>query len=207
MLAAVPKVRPSDPEPWARLLSGLRLGEALRLSWDWQAGFSVDTTGNYPVFRIRSDSQKSGQDEVAPMSPDFGEWLLRTPEAERAGLVFPLPSLKAPGMAPHNVSRTVAEIGRKAGVVTDPATGACASAHDLRRSFGTRWAKRVMPAVLKRLMRHADISTTMGYYVDLDAGDVSAGLWADFGNKSGNIGPSGVGKELHKSLVDKHLGP
>jgi len=212
MLAAVFKVRPNDPEPRSRLLtglwlSGLRLGEALRLSWDWQAGFSVDVTGKYPVFRIRRDSQKSGQDEVAPMTPDFAEWLLQTSEAERVGRVFPLPSLKAPGMAPHNVSRTVAEIGRKAGVVTDAASGACASAHDLRRGFGTRWAKRAMPAVLKRLMRHADISTTMGYYVDLDAGDVSAELWAGYGNETGNIGAFGAEGETRKALVDKHLGP
>ena len=196
---------------WQRLLtglwlSGLRLGEALRLSWDWEAGFSVDTTGKYPVFRIRSDSQKSGRDEVAPMTPDFAEWLLQTPEAERVGLVFPIPSMKAPGMAPHNVSRTVAEIGRKAGVVTDAVTGACASAHDLRRSFGTRWSKRVMPAVLKRLMRHADISTTMGYYVDLDAGDLAAQLWAGFGNTSGNNGQSEAETESHKCLTDKALG-
>ena len=91
-------------------------------------------------------------------------------------------------------------------MVTDPAGGTCASAHDLRRSFDTRWAKRAMPAVLKRLMRHADISTTMGYYVDLDAGDVSAGLWADFGNKGGNIGASGVGEETRKALAGNHLG-
>ena len=64
-----------------------------------------------------------------------------------------------------------------------------------------------MPAVLKRLMRHADISTTMGYYVDLDAGDVSAGLWADFGNKSGSIGAFGADTETRKALAVKHLGP
>jgi len=34
-------------------------------------------------------------------------------------------------------------------------TNKYASAHDLRRSFGTRWAKRVMPVVLQKLMRHS----------------------------------------------------
>jgi integrase len=104
-------------------------------------------------------------------------------------------------MTSYNVSRTIAEIGRRAGVVTDPATRACASAHDLRQSFGTRWAKQAMPAVLKRLMRHADIATTMGYYVDLDAADISAQLWGGgtgVGNKSGNIGHSGVAGESRK---------
>ena len=52
-----------------------------------------------------------------------------------------------------------------------------ATAHDLRRSFGTRWAKRVMPAVLQRLMRHAEIATTMKYYVTMDADSVADELW------------------------------
>ena len=43
------------------------------------------------------------------------------------------------------------------------------------------WAKRVMPAVLKRLMRHSSIDTTMGYYVALDSADVADELWAKFG--------------------------
>ena len=59
-------------------------------------------------------------------------------------------------------------------VHTDSRTGKIkfASAHDLRRSFGNRWAKRAMPAVLQRLMRHENIDTTLRYYVDLDADDL-----------------------------------
>ena len=75
----------------------------------------------------------------------------------------------------------VALIGELARVVvhTDPRTGKVkyASAHDLRRSFGNRWAKRVMPAVLQRLMRHESIETTMGYYVDLDADELAEDLY------------------------------
>ena len=52
-----------------------------------------------------------------------------------------------------------------------------ASAHDLRRAFGTRWASRVKPAVLQKLMRHASINTTMAYYVDLDADELGDELW------------------------------
>lgn len=52
-----------------------------------------------------------------------------------------------------------------------------ASAHDLRRSFGSRWARKVMPAVLQRLMRHESIETTMKYYVDLDADELAEELW------------------------------
>ena len=79
----------------------------------------------------------------------------------------------------------------------------------LRRSFGTRWAKRVMPAVLKRLMRHADISTTMGYYVSLSADEIGTDLWAGYaatagntpaaGNTCGNTDPETCKREGQKS--------
>ena len=59
-------------------------------------------------------------------------------------------------------------IGKKAGVVVDKEAGKYATAHDLRRSFGTRWASKVKAATLQLLMRHEDIQTTMRYYVGLE---------------------------------------
>jgi integrase len=53
-----------------------------------------------------------------------------------------------------------------------------ASAHDLRRSFGQRWASRVMPQVLMELMRHESIETTLRYYVGRNAQSTAAVLWA-----------------------------
>ncbi|MCH7687904.1 MAG: site-specific integrase [Planctomycetes bacterium] len=52
-----------------------------------------------------------------------------------------------------------------------------AGAHDLRRSFGTRWARRVMPAILQQLMRHKTIETTMRYYVSIDAESAASAVW------------------------------
>ena len=46
-----------------------------------------------------------------------------------------------------------------------------ASAHDLRRAFGTRWAKIVPPGILKELMRHSSLETTMNFYVSITAKD------------------------------------
>jgi len=94
----------------------------------------------------------------------------------------------------------VGRIGRRAGVVTSKADGLkYAGCHDLRRGFGTRWAKRVMPAVLRKLMRHANVQTSMQFYVDLAAGDLARELYAQFGGKAadtaapsntpGNSGP------------------
>ena len=51
-----------------------------------------------------------------------------------------------------------------------------ASAHDLRRSFGERWASRVMPQVLKELMRHENIETTLRFYVGRNAATTAAVL-------------------------------
>lgn len=55
--------------------------------------------------------------------------------------------------------------------------GKFASAHDLRRCFGSRWARRIKPATLQLLMRHRSIETTLKYYVGLDADDVADELW------------------------------
>ena len=49
-----------------------------------------------------------------------------------------------------------------------------------------------MPATLQRLMRHANITTTMKYYVQIGADDVAAELWAKHpaaGNTFGNSEP------------------
>jgi integrase len=130
---------------------------------------------------------------VIPLTPDFAELLQATPKAERGGRVFPqIAQTTGKPMVAQEVGRMVSAIGKKAGVVVNKADGKFASAHDMRRAFGTRWARRVMPAVLKRLMRHSTVQTTMGYYVDLDAADQ---LWAGYGtiptegNISGNNSP------------------
>ena len=85
-------------------------------------------------------------------------------------------------------------IGELAGVNghTHPKTGKVkfASAHDLRRSFGNRWARRVTTAVLQKLMRHASITTTMSYYVDLDAAELAEHLWG-VGSVLGIVAASG----------------
>jgi integrase len=183
----------------------------LRLSWDSDAPFAVSLSGRFPAFAIEARAQKGRRDERLPMTPDFARWLLdNTPEGERTGIVFKLPTLrngpdgkpvgKPIGLA--KVTLTLSKIGQAAGVVVaigdkqvvDKETGKkvtvtvkkFASAHDLRRAFGTRWARKVMPAVLQRLMRHTDIATTMKFYVSIEADDVAAQLWG-LENVAGNI--------------------
>ena len=86
------------------------------------------------------------------------------------------------------VSKTINSIGKAAGVVVDSQTGKSASAHDLRRAYGYRWSRKVMPAVFKEIMRYASIETTMTFYVGQNAAVTAAELWKVSGNKSGNNG-------------------
>jgi len=185
MLTKVASIRPDDADAWKRLitglwLSGLRIGEAVVLSWD-SGSFRIDLDGRHPAFKIDGAGQKSGKAELCPITPDFAEWILaETPEGERVGYVFPLENLRHGGQfTACEAGRVLSEIGDKAGVVVDPESGKTASAHDLRRAFGTRWARKTRTPVLQRLMRHANIQTTMNYYVDLDADEVADGLWAN----------------------------
>ena len=76
------------------------------------------------------------------------------------------------------------KIGKAANVVVDERQKGdktirkFGSAHDLRRAFGQRWAGRVMPPILKELMRHESIETTMKYYVGQNAEATADALWA-----------------------------
>jgi integrase len=93
---------------------------------------------------------------------------------------------------PKIAGRMIAMIGEMARVVvhTDAKTGRVkyASAHDLRRSFGTRWAKRVKTPVLMRLMRHENIATTMTFYVDLECDEIAEQLWGAGTAPLGGVG-------------------
>jgi integrase len=189
MIAAVPKViRDAAAEPsWVRLLrglwlSGLRLDEALHLSWDDPTSIRVDLDGGFPALIIPAAREKGRKDRVIPIVADFAEMLQQTPAEDRHGRVFRLVGRrKAEPSGMQFVSATISKIGRQAGVIVGQYTRKgktkYASAHDLRRSFGKRWAGLVRNAFdLKLLMRHADIRTTEQFYAHEDARDLAAEL-------------------------------
>lgn len=161
-------------------LSGLRLGEALDLYWDQPNKLCIDLTGKHPRLVIPEDCEKGHRNRLLPLTPDFAGFILATPPADRHGPVFNPQAVQ--GRASYDVAgRVIGLIGELAGVKvhTHPRTGKVkyASAHDLRRSFGDRWARKVMPAVLQRLMRHECIETTLRYYVGLDADSLAEELY------------------------------
>jgi len=177
--------------------SGLRLEESLELWWERDDRLRVDLSGEHPMLRIPGELEKGNQDRLLPMAPEFAEFLLATPGAERTGPVFdPRPKrVKGQRLTAHRVGELVGQIGKAAGIKvhTDPKTGKVkyASAHDLRRSFGERWAARIMPPDLTVLMRHESIETTLRYYVDRNAQNTAKTLWQAMGkatssNRLGN---------------------
>lgn len=192
MLASVEAIVGIDAAPsWKRLLqglwySGLRLSEAIALYWDRDdcpggKCLEVDLSGRRPMLRIPADLDKGNKERILPIAPEFAEFLLATPEAERTGPVFQLTRRRKRydgEMRLIHVSATISTIGRKAGVKVNADTGKTASAHDLRRAFGQRWAARVMPQILMQLMRHEDISTTMKFYVGREAEATADVIWA-----------------------------
>ncbi len=171
---------------WERLmrglwLSGLRLGESLDLWWDRLDCLCIlNIDGRYPVLQIPAGLHKSRRDTTCPLTPDFVEFLRKTPKRRRVGPVFsPQGKAGTPVRSTDYCSRTISAAGSKAKIIVsrDGSEVTYATAHDLRRSFGDRWALRVMPVVLKELMRHASIETTMKYYVGRSAEQTAGIVW------------------------------
>lgn len=173
-------------------LSGLRLSESLELTWDRDDKLCVDLSGKRPMLRIPAELEKGFKDRVLAIAPEFAEFLASTPEAERTGHVFKPMSRRpdCPRLLAHHVGKIVTSIGKAAGVKVNTATTTgkvkYASAHDLRRSFGERWASRVMPQVLMELMRHESIETTMKFYVGRNAQATADVLWAAHSAQAAN---------------------
>lgn len=176
-------------------VSGLRLGESLVLSWDGTAEMRVDLSQRRPMLWIPANEEKGNEDRRLPIAPEFAEFLLATPEDERNGFVF-TPLARRPWQTKGRLrTDTISDIGEAANVVvnTDRKTGkvSYASAHDFRRSFGERWALRVMPAVLMELMRHDSIDTTMKFYVGRNAQRTAEEVWEAYAKVSGGGRPGG----------------
>jgi integrase len=186
MLAAVPKFptvkvpqkdpQPIPPETFERLvekapddtmrvfllcgwLAGLRLSEALQLEWE-----AVDLAPYLDLSRNRivlpALFVKAVKDQWLPLDPDLRAALERLPRTGKK--VFNFPSKKGGRpLTRMGVSLRIRVLARKAGIRL--------TMKSLRRGFGCYYANRVSAHVLQKLMRHANIKTTMAYYANVDA--------------------------------------
>jgi len=194
MLAAVPAVVGEQyAASWRRLLvgiwlSGLRLNEALRMRWDGHSRIRpLHLDGPRPMLAFPADEQKGRREEVVPMTPEFARFLRRVPPERRRGHVFRPRGPKGRYRFRESVSARIEEIGHAAGVTVGKRRGSkrragagevkYASAQDLRRSFGSRNAKRYRLATLQLLMRHRDYKTTLLYYDRQNAESAGDEIW------------------------------
>ena len=194
ILAHVEEVIPSPHvDAWRFFLrglwySGLRSGEALKLSWEPLSPVAVITRpGEEPVLRFQPKGHKARRAETTPVAPDFADMLLAVPEDRREGKVFRLLYRTQP-LGFDRVAILFGEITEKAGVPQ-------VHFHDYRRAFGTRMVMEEEATVfeLMKLMRHKDIKTTLKYYLHLDAQAITGNLRrrrtgkrGESGNRSGN---------------------
>ncbi|MDA7937680.1 tyrosine-type recombinase/integrase [Pirellulales bacterium] len=175
MLEVIPEVvGNSNAKQWHFYLrglwySGLRLSESREVYWDRQDKIHLIKSGPYTVMKIPGELEKGHKDRMLPLAPEFVRLLKSIPKANQTGRVFKLLRVDGKQGEPttDRVSKIITKIGSKANVIVD--TNKTASAHDLRRSFGERWASRMMPADLMAVMRHESIETTMQYYVGKNA--------------------------------------
>ena len=188
MLVNVPKVVPADEVQRRQFLlnglwaSGMRIGEAVALSWDAHAEVRLSMNGEFPMIDFASTVSKNRKDQTVPVSPEFACLLDAVPSESRHGLVFGITHQKL------WCSKIVARIGKSAGIKVSQKSGKVqyASAHDLRRSFGFRWAEELPAHHLQLIMRHEDIKTTLEFYVCQNAIAAAKRMWKGFANGSTN---------------------
>ncbi len=160
-------------------LSGLRIAEAHKFHWEDESEISIDLSGKRPLFRIQGESEKGKTFRLMPMTPDFVKWLLATPKAERHGFVFKPLGQRRGRCSEESLGAIIGKIGKEAKVkvASKDQKTKYASAHDLRRAFGLRWALKVRAPILMKLMRHASITTTLKYYAAVEAQAAAEEVW------------------------------
>lgn len=191
----VPKRRPQPvpSEAWERLLArcddpqlaallaccwlaGLRLGEAFALRWEESDSAPwVDLAGRrirFPAAAVKGDA-----DSWVPLDPKLQNVIVKLALQNGTGStgnVFDFGGVQA-----HAVGERVRRLARGAGVRL--------SVRSLRRGFACRYASKVPAQVLQRLLRHASVTTTIGFYSNVD----EAAMEAVLGNAADNAGAGG----------------
>jgi integrase len=134
------------------LYTGIRVNEALKLE---ASDFCLANEG-HETFKVISKG-KGGAKESLPLLPQALE-ILKRPRVGRHGKYF--------GITEEALNAMLSRGCRKLGITK-------ITCHKLRHIFATENARGGMrPYVLKRLMRHSEITTTDEYYINLEMDDL-----------------------------------
>jgi integrase len=138
-------------------LGGLRLSEAMMLEREQtdEAPY-LDSARKRIV--LPAAFVKADKDQWVPLDPQLEEALEHLPRHGRK--VFRFTDGRANLLTVNGVSQRVNYLAEKAGVRL--------TMKSLRHGFGCRYAGKVPAQVLQKLMRHANIKTTMDYYANVD---------------------------------------
>lgn len=168
-MAKILKACPSDD--WRLLVSlcwhcGLRRDEARAIR-----GEHVDLAGHL----ILIPANKAGDDDAtAFITPELDAFLRRM-----FGRKIPRGPLISESVSESmgEVSRQFVAIATVAGAEGNSKDG-FATLHDLRRNYGSRWAAKVPAQVLRGMMRHSTLQTTLDFYAETESQTLSI-MWPE----------------------------
>lgn len=167
--------------------SGLRLGQALSLSWEIEAPVHIEgMDGPAPKIVILVGDHKGHREDHLPMTLPLINRLRQVPGQQRTGFVFNPRGPRGVIRNKNRASAIICQIGKKAGIVvgtnvkrrknkrgewevlgTEPKF---AGAHDLKRTCGQRMLERGVPApMVAKLLQHRSFDTTQRHYLSDDA--------------------------------------
>jgi integrase len=156
-------------------LAGLRLGEALALEWE-----PTDKAPYLDLARDRiilpGEFVKGVKDQWVPLDPELRTVLEAL--SKNGAQVFRFTNSRGEVLTLNGVSQRIQDLAKKARVKL--------TMKALRRGFGCRYAGKVSAHVLQKLMRHANIKTTLDYYANIDDA-VEAAVLGSQRNTSRNI--------------------
>jgi integrase len=138
-------------------LAGLRRSEALALERELSDGAPYLDLPHQRIV-LPASFAKADEDQWVPLDPVLHEALSALPGNGKRFFHF---------IAKDGHALEACTIGQRVSVLAAKA-GLKLTYHSLRKGFGCRYAGKVPAQVLQRLMRHADIATTMDYYVNVD---------------------------------------
>lgn len=158
---------------WGVRFSGLRLEEAITLTWDDTSTICVSDLGSETPMLCFPVQKGNRSLAMHPILPEFCDFLRRTPYAKRTGHVFNI--LTKTGKLSRSkatIGREIQRIGERAEIVVKIDNNGkkhFATAHDLRRSFANSGAALLDRESLMSATRHASTDCLETFYLKSDA--------------------------------------